>query len=183
MSYYQDDAQHILVSWICLGIKTKSNASLRDTDKFLAIKAIIHSRLCKARSWKMSFREYFGNKPYLGVGFKARKWSNERLRGILGTERSQSNNQQTHNISKQFHIREISVPLFGNITGIIITNESIRKLKRFVSFRNEQIDQLKVVKITNTRICTNTRVWLHKNWYEICSVTENTVYIVYCIRK
>ena len=34
----------------------------------------------------MSFREYFGNKPYLGVGFKARKWSNERLRGILGTE-------------------------------------------------------------------------------------------------
>ena len=53
---YQDDAQHILVSWICLGIKTKSNASLRDTDKFLAIEATIHSRLCRARK---SFREIF----------------------------------------------------------------------------------------------------------------------------
>ena len=37
--------------------------------------------------------KYFGNKSYLGVGFIARKWSNERLRGILGTERSQSSNQ------------------------------------------------------------------------------------------
>ena len=60
---------------------------------FLPLKLSFISDYVKLEVEKCLFGKYFGNKPYLGVGFIARKWSNERLRGISGTERSQSSNQ------------------------------------------------------------------------------------------